>query len=75
MARSVADFDLGPDRCEAGPLLANFGWDARVPEAKDQLGLCMKRNMDLVREILLRVEATEPGKTIAIAVGPGKGAS
>ncbi len=42
-----------------------------APDAKDQLGLCMKRVIDLVREILLRVKATEPGKTIAIAVGKG----
>ena len=75
MARSVADLTWSRTGVKLAPYRANFGWDARVPEAKDQLGLCMKRNMDLVREIFLRVEATEPGKTIAIAVGPGKGAS
>lgn len=50
------------------PYRTNRGRDARRLEAKDQLELYMKRDMDLVREILLQVEATGAGKTIKLDI-------
>lgn len=72
LARSVAEtVDFESDRANAVPLscqLATGARGARRLEAKDQLELCMKRNMDLVREILLQVEATGAGKTIKLNI-------